>query len=53
MLSKEFTDFHDAWWYLEEHEIFTHPNNPYDDGYFQKSLDIQIVKVCPVTERIE
>lgn len=55
MLSKEFTDFHDAWWYLEEHEIFNHPSKPYDidNSYFQYVLDIQVVKVCPSTERIE
>jgi hypothetical protein len=49
--TKKFKDFFEAWYFLEEHSYYRHPK--YHNSFFQRSLDIEVVKVNPKTECID
>jgi len=51
----KFTDFYEAWWYLNELPLFNDPRYP-DDLYvntFEDSLCIEVQKVNPINSTIE
>jgi hypothetical protein len=48
---KKFKDFYEAWWFLNEHPLFTNWKNVKLID-FQSCLCIEIVKVNPKTKRI-
>lgn len=47
-----FTDFYEAWWFLAEHPKFNHLKDGKPDVLpgFMDSLDVEVVRVDPVTE---
>lgn len=55
-MKKIFTDFYEAWWWLQAHPAFYHPilSTPGNEcQYFQNALDIDFQKVNPATNRID
>lgn len=48
MSKKQFNDFYDAWWYLNETPIFMLSGN----SFFTQSLSIEVKKVNPLTKKI-
>lgn len=67
-MDKKFTDFYEAWWFLNETPIFQTSvddmkkmgfsdklieiANSLNINYFHQSLQIEVQKVCPVRRRI-
>lgn len=45
------TDFYEAFYYLEEHKYFQHPQHD-RLSVFTKNTDVMVVKVNPVTKEI-
>lgn len=45
-----FSDFYDAWWFLYNHPMF---KNEYGYSSFQSCIDIEVVKVNPITSSID
>jgi hypothetical protein len=45
------TDFHDAWYFLNDHKMFADPK--YGLSYFQSIYTIDVVKVNPETKCID
>lgn len=47
--------FFDAWWFLNEHEAFLHPEHKceYDSFFKSYCLDVDVQRVNPITRRIE
>jgi hypothetical protein len=43
-------NFFDAWWYLQEHELFQLPDSRV--SFFDRCLDINVVRVEPGTDMI-
>lgn len=68
MNDKKFTDFYEAWWFLNETPIFQASvedmkkmgfsgelielENSLNINYFHQSLQIEVQKVCPIKRRI-
>ena len=67
-MDKKFTDFFEAWWFLNESPVFKLPleemekagwskdlieiSQTLDTNYFHSGLDIEVHKVCPIKRRI-
>jgi len=54
-MNKRFTDFYEAWWYLQESPVFMLPEDisrGLEISWFNQSLQIEVQKVCPVKRRI-
>lgn len=55
-MTREFTDFHEAWHWLHEHPAFFAKGTmgaTYPSSMFDEALDIVVSKVDPVTRKIE
>ncbi len=63
-MNKKFTDFFEAWWYLCETPVFFLNREDAEkagipefirqhDTYFEKGLDINVVKVNPETDMVD
>jgi hypothetical protein len=50
-MTKKFTDFYEAWVFLNEHHYFEH--GEYKMPMFTESMDIAVVKVNPETKHID
>lgn len=54
MSKKQFTDFYESWWYLNETPVFMHDKyKELEFSYFTSSLSIDVQKVNSITRKIQ